>query len=341
MGNRTADKPSSAPARTTFAALLAAGLLALAAAGATASTSIDELNSQISGAKDQAQSLGAQIDSATAALQGAQQRAMVAAQREAQLSAVLAEGQRREAELEADVARTRGQLRAARGQLQRGLNALSSRLVDIYRGGMPDMATLLLQSDGWDDLSTRAEYLKRIEEADAGLVSRVRSLRDAVDQRLAAVEAAQQRAEDFNEQIAAARDQIAAVRADAEAQASRLAALRDQREAAIESLQSQIGAWTDKVQKLERISATQAQSEVSDWLGDWAIPESIVVCESGGNFEAVNPSSGAGGAYQILPSTWELYGGEGNPEDASPAEQSEIAAQIWADSGAAAWECAG
>ena len=341
MGNRTADKLPSAPVRTTFAALLAAGLLGLAAAGATASTSIDELNSQISGAKDQAQSLGAQIDSATAALQGAQQRAMVAAQREAQLSAVLAEGQRREAELEADVARTRGQLRAARAQLQRGLNALSSRLVDIYRGGMPDMATLLLQSDGWDDLSTRAEYLKRIEEADAGLVSRVRSLRDAVDQRLAAVEAAQQRAEDFNEQIAAARDQIAAVRADAEAQASRLAALRDQREAAIESLQSQIGAWTDKVQKLERISATQAQSEVSDWLGDWAIPESIVVCESGGNFEAVNPSSGAGGAYQIHPTTWELYGGEGTPEDASPAEQSEIAAQIWADSGAAAWECAG
>ena len=341
MGNRTADKLPSAPVRTTFAALLAAGLLGLAAAGATASTSIDELNSQISGAKDQAQSLGAQIDSATTALQGAQQRAMVAAQREAQLSAVLAEGQRREAELEADVARTRGQLRAARAQLQRGLNALSSRLVDIYRGGMPDMATLLLQSDGWDDLSTRAEYLKRIEEADAGLVSRVRSLRDAVDQRLAAVEAAQQRAEDFNEQIAAARDQIAAVRADAEAQASRLAALRDQREAAIESLQSQIGAWTDKVQKLERISATQAQSEVSDWLGDWAIPESIVMCESGGNFEAVNSSSGAGGAYQILPSTWELYGGEGNPEDASPAEQSDIAAQIWADSGAAAWECAG
>ncbi len=340
MGNRTADKPSSAPARTTLAALLAAGLLGLATAGAAASTSIDELNSQISGAKDQAQSLGAQIDSATAALQSAQQRAMVAAQREAQLSAVLAEGQRREAELEAEVARTRAQLRAARAQLQRGLNALSNRLVDIYRGGMPDLTTLLLESDGWDDLSTRAEYLKRIEEADAGLVSRVRSLRDAVDQRLAAVEEAQQRAEDFNEQIAAARDQIAAVRADAEAQASHLAALRDQRQAAIDSLQAQIGSWTDKVQKLERISAAQAQSEVSDWLGDWAIPESIVMCESGGNFEAVNPSSGAGGAYQILPSTWELYGGEGDPADASPAEQSQIAAQIWADSGAAAWECA-
>ena len=78
-----------------------------------------------------------------------------------------------------------------------------------------------------------------------------------------------------------------------------------------------------------------------EWFGDWAIPEAIVMCESGGNFEAVNPSSGAGGAYQILPSTWELYGGEGLPQDASPEQQTEIAAQIWADSGAAAWECAG
>ena len=64
------------------------------------------------------------------------------------------------------------------------------------------------------------------------------------------------------------------------------------------------------------------------------------MCESGGNFSAVNSSSGAGGAYQILPSTWRLYGGSGAPQDASPAEQSRIAAQIWADSGPGAWVCA-
>ena len=52
-------------------------------------------------------------------------------------------------------------------------------------------------------------------------------------------------------------------------------------------------------------------------------------------------SSGAGGAYQILPSTWALYGGKGNPEDGSKAEQDRIASQIWADSGSGAWVCAG
>ena len=77
------------------------------------------------------------------------------------------------------------------------------------------------------------------------------------------------------------------------------------------------------------------------WVGSWAIPAAIVMCESGGNFNAVNASSGAGGAYQIMPSTWRLYGQSGLPENASPALQSRVAAQIWADSGPAAWQCAG
>ena len=63
------------------------------------------------------------------------------------------------------------------------------------------------------------------------------------------------------------------------------------------------------------------------------------MCESGGNYSALNPSSGAGGAYQILPSTWELYGGQGEPQNAPKAEQDRIAAEIWADSGSGAWVC--
>jgi hypothetical protein len=76
------------------------------------------------------------------------------------------------------------------------------------------------------------------------------------------------------------------------------------------------------------------------WAGPWAIPWPIVSCESGGDYGALNPSSGAGGAYQILPSTWRAYGGAGQPQTAPPAEQDRIAARIWADSGPAAWVCA-
>jgi len=73
--------------------------------------------------------------------------------------------------------------------------------------------------------------------------------------------------------------------------------------------------------------------------GGYAIPSGIVQCESGGNYSAVNPSSGAGGAYQITPSTWQAYGGQGLPQNAPPAEQDRIAAQIYAHQGSSAWSC--
>ena len=101
-------------------------------------------------------------------------------------------------------------------------------------------------------------------------------------------------------------------------------------------------AEVQEARAAEARAATQAEAEeeVGRWLGGpYSIPTYIVMCESGGNYSALNPSSGAGGAYQILPSTWELYGGQGAPE-ASKEEQDRIAAEIWADSGGGAWVCA-
>jgi hypothetical protein len=81
-------------------------------------------------------------------------------------------------------------------------------------------------------------------------------------------------------------------------------------------------------------------TDASGYSGGYSIPEDIVMCESGGDWGAVNPSSGAGGAYQIMPSTWEAYGGSAaGPAAASPEEQSAIAAEIYADSGGSAWVC--
>jgi septal ring factor EnvC (AmiA/AmiB activator) len=340
MGTPRANKPRLRPTPLALLAALVAAVALAVPMTSSGAGSIDELNSRISDAKSQAQALGAQVQQTSQELAAVQSEAIAAARREAALNAVLAKGEERERQLEAAVAQARDALAAARAQLQRSLSELSGRLVDIYRSDMPDEMELLLSSDGFDDLATRAEYLSRVEQADAALVHNVRTTRDAVRIRVGDVEEAEANAHTFNVRIATARDQIAAVRADAEARASELASLRAQREAQIQSLQSQVGDWTKRVQHLEAVSASEATQEVDDWFGDWAIPESIVHCESGGDFQAVNPSSDAGGAYQILPSTWELYGGEGLPQNASPQEQSQIAAQIWADSGAAAWECA-
>jgi peptidoglycan hydrolase CwlO-like protein len=347
---RLAGKPRL---RAVAAAVTAAAALT---AGVTVAhgQSIGDLQSKIASAQQQAQSLSADVQAKADQVAAAQQQAAAAAQRESELSALLAEGQQRSAELAAKVDRTQAHLERVRDRLKRALATLQERLVSIYEGNAPDAAAILLNSRGFEDLANRAEMVGRIEQADADLASRVRSLRNEVQDALAAVKQAKAEQDAYNARVADARDQIAQVRANAEAQAAQLEAARQQEAAAVQTLQSNVSSWESQVQQIQaaqaaaaeqaqqaqEASAAAAQQTVASWVGDWAIPEAVVMCESGGNFNAVNPSSGAGGAYQILPSTWRLYGGSGSPQDASPSEQSQIAAQIWADSGPSAWACA-
>ena len=134
-------------------AILAAGaMLAILAAQSGAQT-VDELNAQIASAQSKAQSLGAEIDAKGAQLSAARSQAAAAAAREAELSAVLARGEQRQAELEVEVQRTETHLARARAHLHRALDKLEARLVSIYKGDSPDATELLLSARGFDDLA--------------------------------------------------------------------------------------------------------------------------------------------------------------------------------------------
>lgn len=84
-------------------------------------------------------------------------------------------------------------------------------------------------------------------------------------------------------------------------------------------------------------ATVQNTASSSGASGSGSLPACTWQPESGGNWSAVNSSSGAGGYYQILPSTWAAYGGTGSPQSASPAEQTAIAQKIWASQGSSAW----
>jgi resuscitation-promoting factor RpfC len=63
----------------------------------------------------------------------------------------------------------------------------------------------------------------------------------------------------------------------------------------------------------------------------------VIQAESGGDAGAVNASSGAGGLYGFLPSTWQALGYSGLPENASVAEQNAAFQKEYAQSGTSAW----
>ena len=66
-----------------------------------------------------------------------------------------------------------------RGKLKRAQVVLAERLVEIYKSDPPDFVTVVLNSDGFNDLLVRADYLSRIGEQDSAIVDRVRELKQA------------------------------------------------------------------------------------------------------------------------------------------------------------------
>jgi Transglycosylase-like domain len=71
--------------------------------------------------------------------------------------------------------------------------------------------------------------------------------------------------------------------------------------------------------------------------GSYAIPAEIVQRESGGWYYSCNESTGACGAYQVIPSTWDGYGGYASACDAPPSVQDQWAAEAYAASGTSPW----
>jgi peptidoglycan hydrolase CwlO-like protein len=336
-----------APTRTVFAALkggfaLAFGCAILLLSVGTGPAAAATLEQKQSAARDRIQQTSTEIEAGRATLEAARQEADQAASKEAGLSSLLVNGQERSSQLAGQLEQAEAALARSKERLSRARRLLADRLVSIYMNGdMPNTLDLALGASNFADLATGATYIESIEDSDSNLAARVADLRHQLGDKVDGIGEAKAAVDRHNAALSSARAQIASVRAEAESSAATLASANAERAGQIDALKSDIAGWQDQIEKQQQVSQQQAEETVEEDLGGpYSIPTYIVMCESGGNYSAVNSSSGAGGAYQIMPSTWEAYGGTGLPQDASKAEQDRIAALIWADSGPGAWSCA-
>jgi murein DD-endopeptidase MepM/ murein hydrolase activator NlpD len=170
---------------------------------------------------------------------------------------VVAELRRVQARLNDEKAR----LAELKEHLRRSLNVLRGRLVGIYRSGDPDLITVMLESDGFDDLVSRYEYLKRIEEQDSSIVGRVRNLRNGTRVTV-------ERVTDDRNQIEAKKAELVRTRVQLESREAELAAARDTKAAALDKVRSNIHEIEADVSDLQ----DQIQRQIQQASSTSAVP---------------------------------------------------------------------
>ena len=176
--------------------------------------------------------------------------------------------------VQARLNREKERLEILKAQLRRSLNVLRQRLVGIYRSGDPDLLTVMLESDGFDDLVSRYEYLRRIEEQDASIVGRVRTLRNGTRVTVERVTADRNEIEDKKAELERTRIQL-------EEREAELAAVRDSKAAALDTVNSQIEKLEGDVSHLQ----DQIQQQIQE-----ASSTSVTPLEAG-------PVQGASGGW--------------------------------------------
>jgi murein DD-endopeptidase MepM/ murein hydrolase activator NlpD len=235
------------------------------------------------------QDLQSELDSKQAQLDEQQEREGVLStelahydERLDQLAGEVAVLRNREAIVQAELDRVKARLRREeirleqlQHQLARSLNVLRRRLVSIYRSDEPDVLTVMLEADGFDDLVSRYEYLRRIEEQDADIVGRVRGLRDESRATVERIEAAR-------DEIAARKAELVRTRVQLEAREAALDAVRDRKAAALEEVRASAQRLEGDISDIQ--GRIQAQIQAASSTSTAPLPAGPIQGESASGF---------------------------------------------------------
>jgi murein DD-endopeptidase MepM/ murein hydrolase activator NlpD len=217
-----------------------------------------------------AQDLQSQLDSKRAQLEHANSREGVLSstiqrlgERLDQLRGEVATLRNREAIVQAELNKKEAELKEAkdrlavlRVRLKRSLKVLRERLVAIYESSRPDAVTVILNSNGFDDLLSRYDYLERIQSQDTSIAERVRNLRNETKDTVERVRAARN-------EIAGKRAELARTRSELESREGDLATARQQDQQAMAQVQDTQQELEGEIGDLEGQIQAQLQAASS------------------------------------------------------------------------------
>ncbi len=280
-----------------FAALGACVVVVLLVSHSRArAASVGALQQQISAGQGQVQNLAGAVDAVTRRL--TQLNSSIAGM-EARIARI--QGQLN-VKLEA-LAATRRELHAAHVRLKRlqafearAERVLSAQLVSTYEGDSPDLVTVVLESNGFQNLLEKLSFAARIRKQDVQIIGQVRSARRAVAAEAVRLGRLEVREQTLTNQIRAQRNSLTSVKIALVNQQIAVARDRSAKSSQLASARGHVAALQQELSGLEAAQAAAAARAAAARSAPSSSSSS-----SGGVASAPSPSRGSSGFVFPLP----------------------------------------
>jgi murein DD-endopeptidase MepM/ murein hydrolase activator NlpD len=151
-----------------------------------------------------------------------------------------------------------------RKELLKAQRVLAERLVAVYKSDQPDLLTVVLEADGFDDLLVRTDYMNRIGQQDSRIVGRVKTLKEESERKKELLASLKKRAEAAVAEIEAQRRALADARAGIESRQADLASARNAKRGSLSNVRESEKELEEDLAAQEAASAqVQAQLQGS------------------------------------------------------------------------------
>jgi septal ring factor EnvC (AmiA/AmiB activator) len=350
--------------------VVGAGLVAIPVTSSANTPSLGQLSQQLGAEQSHQQSLAASISNLSGLISQLNGQITLVECREAAVRADLVKDRAALAAVQAALIREQHLLAVLKARLAWSRELLSRQLVSNYEQARPNLVSVVLESSGFSDLLDKLTYLHDAQKQQQTVITITREAKARAD--AAAIRLTKLRASD-REITVETTQRVLALSSMNQLLQSRQGALADARVAQQNALAASRARGAALASEISHIQAEQAAAERAAEAenqaqvgggssgsggsggdgaptpdgpsygagGGWAIPYSVVNCESGGQDLTPN-SAGASGYYQIIPSSWAGYDGYSQAYQAPKSVQDQRASQLWnGGAGESNWVCSG
>ena len=270
-----------------------------------------DLSNQIAANQSTAQSLQSEINAESAQIQTTTNGVAAARQRYSMIETRLQNSVHELQNVQMRLMSARDELLTLERKLTVASNALAANLRTEYENGSPNLVDVILNSNGFSTLLDQVDFMKRVQQQDAEIVSFTKTARAKVMTEATNLGIYEQHDKTLTDSILSERTHAAAIQSALLKQQITEESRRTGNKSKLAHIQAQTQSLQAKYNEIEaayaaqqKESAAQVDTQTNVQAGGLAIDTGSVVTPPAGAPQAVDEMIAAGNAIATLPYVW-------------------------------------